>query len=101
MKQLTPEEALRRANQAKAILDQPIVTETLDLMESEIMEAWMACPVRDVEGRETLWRIAVSTRKFRDILRGTMEAGKLAKDQIERKQTAMQRVANIAQNFRR
>ena len=93
--QVTPEEALKRANAAARIFNDPLVKETLDIMEREVTEAWMACPVRDVEGREMLWRIATATRKFRDLLRGTMEAGKLARDQIARKESALQRVANL------
>lgn len=81
---MTPEEALKRANAAARIFNDPLTQETLDLMEREVMEAWLACPVRDAEGRESLWRMAVTTRKFRDLLRGTMEAGKLARDQIVR-----------------
>lgn len=92
---MTPEEALRRANAAARIFNDPLTQEALGIMEKEVMEAWMAVPVRDVEGREALWRLAVTTRKFRDILHGTMEAGKLAHDQIQRKETAMQRVANL------
>lgn len=97
---MTPEEALRRANQARQVFEQPIVRETLDFMEKEIMDAWTSCPVRDVEGREALWRMAVTTRKFRDLLRGTMESGKLAQDEIRRKETALQRVANKVANWR-
>ena len=82
---MTPEESLRRANAAKRIFDDPLVQETLAVMEKEVMEAWMAVPARDVEGREFLWRLAVTTRKFRDLLHGTMESGKLAADQIRRK----------------
>lgn len=89
---MTPEEALRRANQAKQVFEQPIVQQTLDFMEKEVMEAWMACPVRDQEAREQLWRMAVTTRKFRDLLRGTMESGKLAADQIKHKQSTMDRM---------
>ena len=82
---MTPEESLRRANASKRIFDDPLVQETLAVMEKEVMEAWMAVPARDVEGREFLWRLAVTTRKFRDLLHGTMESGKLAADQIRRK----------------
>lgn len=84
---MTPEEALRRAEAARQALELPIVSETLDFMEKELLEAWMAVPVRDVEGRETLWRLAVTTRKFRDLLRGTMESGKLALNQLKQKQS--------------
>jgi hypothetical protein len=81
---VTPEIALRKAGAAERIYKDPIVQETLETMEREVMEAWMNCPVRDVEAREALWRMAVTTRKFRDMLRGTMESGKLAADQIAR-----------------
>ena len=95
---MTPEEALRRANQAKQVFEQPIVSETLDFMEREIMEQWTSTPVRDVEAREYLWRLAVTTRKFRDLLRGTMESGKLAADQIQRKQNVLQKAAEAAKH---
>lgn len=91
---MTPEEALKRSNAAQRIYNDPLVKETLDLMEKEVMEAWLACPVRDEAGREMLWRMAVTTRKFRDLLKGTMEAGKLAKHQLESKKTFAQNVVN-------
>ena len=93
---MTPEEALRRAEQARQVLETQVVKDTLDLMEKEVMEAWMVCPVRDVEGRETLWRMAVTTRKFRDLLKGTMESGKLALDQIKQKQSFMDKVRHVS-----
>lgn len=91
---MTPEEALKRSSAAQRIYNDPLVKETLDLMEKEVMEAWLACPVRDEAGREMLWRMAVTTRKFRDLLKGTMEAGKLAKHQLESKKTFAQNVVN-------
>ena len=96
MKQMTAEEALRRANQARQVFDQPIVKETLDFMEREVTDMWAATPIRDVEAREALWRMAVTTRKFRELLRGTMESGKLAADEIARKRTLMERAAGAA-----
>lgn len=91
MTQMTPEEALRRATQARQVFEQPITQQTLDFMEKEIYDQWIVCPIRDVEAREALWRMAVTARKFRELLRGTMESGKLAADQIQRKQTALER----------
>lgn len=88
---MTPEEALRRAKQAEQVLQNPITKETLAFMEREIFEQWLKCPVRDVEGREALWRQAVSTRKFGELLAGTMESGKLAADEIGRKKSAAER----------
>lgn len=91
---MTSEEALRKAERAGQIFRDPLVQETLELMEQDIFEAWMVCPVRDVEARETLWRMAVTTRKFADILRGTMESGKIALNQIQHKKSFIERTLN-------
>lgn len=99
---MTPEEALRRANRAGQLYGDALLQETLDFMEKEVSEAWLACPIRDSEGREALWRMGVTTRKFRDLLRGTMESGKLAAEQIRQKEeTLAKRAANAVRNFRR
>lgn len=92
---MTLEEQVRRAEKARQLFEDPLLKETLDTMEREVMEAWMTCPVRDVEGRETLWRMAVTTRKFRDMLRGTAESGKLAAREIRERQTVAERVKDF------
>lgn len=91
---MTPEEALRRANRAGQLFNDPLLQETLDFMEKEVMEAWIACPVRDAEGREELYRLIKTTRKFRDLLRGTMESGKMAAEEIRRKESVLERAKN-------
>jgi len=96
MSNMTPEEALRRANRAGQLFNDPMTQETLNLMEKDIYEAWIACPVRDNDGRERLWEMAVATRKFRDLLRGTMESGKMAADDIRRKQSAAEKLKERA-----
>ena len=98
---MTPEEALSRAEQARQIFENPVCAQTLDFMEREIMEQWTACPIRDFEAREALWRMAVTTRKFRELLRGTMESGKLAADQIRQRQSFADKAKAAVQNFRR
>jgi hypothetical protein len=95
---MSPEEALRRAENARQVFEQPIVKQTLDFMEQEIMGLWTATPIRDIEAREALWRMAVTTRKFRDLLRGTMESGTLAADQIQRKKSALEKGAAVVRN---
>jgi len=92
---MTPEEEVRRAEQSRQALDLPIVKDTLDYMEREIMEAWATCPARDVEGREWLWRQMTATRKFRELLRGTMESGKIAAAQLREKESLAQRALRM------
>ncbi len=98
---MTPEEAARRANEAERLMADPMLKDALDLMEREVSDAWLACPVRDVEGREAAWRLAVTTRKFRDLLRGTIEAGKLARKQIEERKSFVDRTKAAINQFRR
>lgn len=98
---MTPEEALRRATAAERIFTDPLTQQTLDFMDKEIMEAWIACPIRDVEAREALWRMATTARKFRELLRGTMESGKLARQEINRKQTLLDKSKTVFNRFRR
>ena len=86
---MTPEEMLKRANEAKRLFNDPMLQDVLNVMEKDIHEAWVACPVRDNEAREALWRMGVTTRKFRDLLFGTMEAGKLAIEQIRQKEESL------------
>lgn len=95
---MTPEEALRRAEKARQLFEDPVLKEVLEIMEREVFEAWMSCPIRDVEGRESAWRLAVTTRKFKDMLRGTMESGKLAAAQIRERETFAERAMAV---FRR
>jgi len=92
---MTPEDELRRAEQARQALETPIVKETLDYMEREITEAWAACPARDLDGREWLWRQMTATRKFRELLRGTMESGKIAAAQLREKESLAKRALNV------
>ena len=99
---MTPEEALRRSNDAARLMDDPLLKETLDLIEKDVTDLWLLCPVRDTEGREAAWRMAVTARKFRDILRGTAESGKLAADQIRQKeQSLLDRAKQNVANWRR
>ena len=85
--------ALKRSDEAKRVLAMPIVSETLDTMEKELHEAWMACPARDVEGREWIWRQSTAVRQFRGMLRTTMESGKFA---MERKKSLIETIRNAA-----
>lgn len=88
---MTPEQTLAHASQAKRLLDDPLLKEALDSMEHDVIELWAACPARDVQGREWLWMELKNVRKFRDILRGAIENGKVAQESLKREQNMMER----------
>ena len=75
---MTPEEAKLRGENAARLLGDRLFVEALDLIEKEIIEQWEAVPVRDVEGREFLWKYYKTAKKFRGILQGVVESGKVA-----------------------
>ena len=73
-----------------------MIVEALRLIEQEVIEAFAACPIRDDEGRRILQQELLRTRKFRNILFGVMESGKIAAHNLRENQNFLQRVKNIA-----
>ena len=74
---MKPEELRVRGENAARILNDPLVIEALETIERDIFEMWVICPERDIEGKNLLQLHIRHARKFRDILRGVMESGKL------------------------
>lgn len=86
----TRDEEVRRAERARAILDDPLVREARERLKVEILSAWEASPARDTEARETLWHLLkLSERLFGHldalVMTGRLAAGELAKqsDSVE------------------
>ena len=69
---------------AMSLLENELLCEALDAIDAEVMEQWISCPARDKEGKEALWQLIKTSRKFRDILTGYIETGKLATEQLKR-----------------
>ena len=74
---MSPQEILRRAGDAKVLLENRLLIEALETIEKDILEQWEACPARDQEGREELWKYYKTSKKFRGILQGMIESGKV------------------------
>lgn len=74
---MTPEEAIKRAGRAQQLLEEPMIKEALETIERDIIAQWEACPARDTEGREQLWKYYKTALKFKGILQGAIESGKL------------------------
>lgn len=72
-----------RGQYAMSLLENELLQEALDAIDREVMEQWIACPARDKEGKEALWQLIKTSRKFRDILTGYIETGKLATAQLK------------------
>lgn len=73
-----------RGRNAQALLDNELLREALDAIDREVMEQWIDCPARDKEGKEALWQLIKTSRKFRSVLTGYIDTGKLATEQLKR-----------------
>jgi hypothetical protein len=69
---------------ALSLSENELMNEALDALDKEVMEQWIECPARDKEGKEALWQLIKTSRKFRSILTGYIESGKLATEQLKR-----------------
>ena len=84
---------------SSSLLENELLQEALDAIDKEVMEQWIACPARDHEGKEALWQLIKTSRKFRTILEGYIETGKLASEQLrqfEEKRGLMARFRKVA-----
>ena len=73
-----------RGHNAFSLLENELLKEALDAIDKEVMEQWITCPARDKEGKEALWQLIKTSRKFKDILNGYIQTGKLATENLKR-----------------
>ena len=73
-----------RGRTALSLTESELLSEALEAIDKEVMEQWIACPARDKEGKEALWQLIKTSRKFRSILTGYIDTGKLAAEQLKR-----------------
>lgn len=73
-----------RGQRAQELLDNEVLTEALDAIEAEVIAQWENCPARDSAGKEALWQLFKTSKKFRGLLVGYVQTGKLASDNLRR-----------------
>ena len=73
-----------RGLRAAEILESDVLLSALKAIEDEVIQQWEACPARDADGKEALWQLFKTSKKFRAILLGYVESGKLATEQLNR-----------------
>ena len=93
-------EDVERARQAAELLNHPMLVAALDAIDSEVIRQWEECPARDAEGKEALWQLKKTATKFRLLLRGHIESGKLAAENIRRMDEHKQGLRGLLQRAR-
>lgn len=89
---MTPEQEVSRGEQARDLLNHPLLVEAFDLIEGETIKAWEDSPARDTEGRERLWLQLKLLRRLRGHIESVVDSGKMARA------TLAQRAAEAAHN---
>ena len=80
---MTLDEEIRRAQEAKMLLEHPLLDGVFKTLKENIMEAWRTSPVRDTEGRERLYMAVNVLSQVEGFLREYVTTGKLAAIQLE------------------
>lgn len=76
---MTDEEAARRGEEARQLLEHPLLAEAFQTIRNEVTEQWQSSPARDVEGREKLWLTLRLLNRLEGQLQSAVETGKVAR----------------------
>tara|TARA_Y100001973_G_scaffold105605_1_gene179442 strand:+ start:573 stop:806 length:234 start_codon:yes stop_codon:yes gene_type:complete len=76
---MTPEEELKRSEEAKKILDNPIFKEANEKLKKELTDELINSPIRDTEAREKLYLMIKMHESVLNQLKSIMDTGKLLK----------------------
>jgi len=75
----------QRGQNAKALLDDPLLQKALDASRLAIVDEW--ADTREEKGREYLWMLHRASVKFEEILFGWIQAGEIAKANLKPEKT--------------
>lgn len=73
-----------RAEHAQRLVDDELLNAALDAIEQEVIRAWGDSRQADKDEKEALWQLYKTSQKFRAILIGHIETGKLAALNLKR-----------------
>lgn len=76
------QEALR-GEDARQCIENPAFRAAMQALQSQIVDEWSKCPVRDVEGQRLLLQLHKLCKKFEALLAGMVETGKLAQVNLD------------------
>ena len=76
------EDEIRRAEQARYLLDHDLMKAAFAEVGDEIARQWRESPARDTEGRERLYLMLRLLDRVRDTLQGHVETGKVARARL-------------------
>jgi len=72
-----------RGQQAKELLENPLLQDSLKAIRNKLDTEWKNSPLRDVEGREKIFFLVKALDELEVMLISEMETGKLASQQLK------------------
>jgi hypothetical protein len=81
---MTPQEQANRGHEAQRLLDSDLLKDALAAIDAEVVMQWEKCPARDKDGKEALWQLLKTSKKFQRLLLGYVQTGKLAQENLKR-----------------
>lgn len=88
----TIEQRLHDGSRAKEVLENEIYQAAWAGLRQEIIDQWTNSPARDADGREKLWTCLKLLERVQGSLQTTMETGRLAQLELQRRQTMADRL---------
>lgn len=67
-----------RARDAAALKDNAFLTEILDQVKQEAINAWIGTNIHDTVGRELAWTLVKAQGRIRDVIQGALDDGLIA-----------------------
>jgi len=98
---MNPRDDVERGRRAAELLEHPLLVEALAAIEAEVVQQWEQCPARDSEGKECLWQLMKTSKKFRGLLNGYIQSGKLATENLRRIEEPRKGLSGLLQSVRR
>ena len=80
---MTEQDATRMGRNAADVLDNEAYRAAMTSLKAQVVQQWKDTPIRDAEGQLLLLQLAKMADKFESIMRGYVEAGKLAQHKID------------------
>ena len=82
---MTKEKEIRDGQDAKSILDNPVMVNAFNVILNEGYQKWISTKPEDKDERESLYYSQIAALKVKQVLINTMENGKLLEE--ERKES--------------
>ena len=81
---MTNEEQIQRSQRAQELLEDPLIKESFESLESTYLEAWRQSRPGEELDREVLWQAWFALDAVRQHLNQIMQNGKIARDALDK-----------------